>query len=81
MTKVNHEVQLSKNFGSTILEHLQQLLQICVLFRERAMTFNFYLLTFSNTLPTDSLSHSLSHLNIISSFIVYSFFNHHLFFF
>ena len=25
--------------------------------------------------------HSLSHLNIISSFIVYSFFNHHLFFF
>ena len=40
------------------------------------MTFNFYIPTFSNTLPTDSLSHSLFHLNIISSFIFY----HHLFF-
>ena len=40
------------------------------------MKSNFYLSTFSNTLPTDSLSHSLFHLNIISSFILY----HHLFF-
>ena len=38
------------------------------------MTFSFYIPTFSNTLPTDSLSHSLSHLNIIYSFILYSFF-------
>ena len=38
------------------------------------MTFSFYIPTFSNTLPTYSLSHSLSHLNIISSFILYSFF-------
>ena len=29
---------------------------------------------------TNFLSFSLSHLNIISSFILYSFFNHHLFF-
>ena len=27
--------------------------------------------------PTDSLSHSLSHLNIISSFIIYYFFNNY----
>ena len=33
------------------------------------MTFSFYLCTFSNTL----LSHSLSHLNIIFSFIIYFF--------
>ena len=43
------------------------------------MTFSFYLSTFSNTLSI-SLSFSPSHLNIISSFILYSFFNHHLFF-
>ena len=40
------------------------------------MTFSFYVPTFSNTLPIDSLSHSLFHLNIISSFILY----HYLFF-
>ena len=39
-----------------------------------------WLLLFSSPLfqiqfPTDSLSYSLSHLNIISSFIIYSFFN------
>ena len=46
-----------------------------VLFGEWIMTFSFYLLTFSNTLPTNSLSH----LNIIFSFIVYSFFNNYIF--
>ena len=44
------------------------------------MAFSFYLPTFSNILLTDSLSHSLSHLNIISSLIVYSFFNNYTFF-
>ena len=55
-----------------MLEHFQQLQQIFVLFGEWTMIFSFYILSFSNTLPTDSLSH----LNIISSFILY----HHLFF-
>ena len=58
------------------LEHLQQFQQIFVLFGEWTVTFSFYIPTFSNTLPIDSLSHSLFHLNIISSFILY----HHLFF-
>ena len=42
------------------------------------MNSDFYLLAiyFSNTFSTDSLSHSLSHLNVISSFIFY----YHLFF-
>ena len=39
------------------------------------MIFSFYILTFLNILLTDFLSHSQSHLNIISSFILY----HHLF--
>ena len=38
--------------------------------------FSTFLL-FQIHFPTDSLSHSLSHLNIISSFIAYSFINHH----
>ena len=47
-------------------------------FREGEWTviFSFYILTFLNILLTDFLSHSQSHLNIISSFIIY----HHLFF-
>ena len=39
-----------------------------------------YLLTFSNIFFNRLFIFSLSHLNIISSFILYSFFNHHLFF-
>ena len=63
------------------LEHFQQTLQIFVLFGEWTVTFSFYLSTFLNTLLTNSLSYSLSYLNIIYSFIVYSFFNNHLFIF
>ena len=39
------------------------------------MTFTFIYKLFQIHFPIDSLSHSLSHLNIISSFIIYSFFN------
>ena len=62
--------------GRATLEHLQQTRQIFVLFGEWTVTFSFYLPTFQIHFPTDPLSHSLSHLNIISSFILY----HHLFF-
>ena len=59
---------------SVFLEYLQQLLQIFVLFGEWIVIFSFYIPTFTNTLSTDSRSQSLSYLNIISSFILYSFF-------
>ena len=57
-----------------LLEHLQQLLQIFVLFVEWTVTFNFYLPTFSNT-----LSNRFSIPFFIS--FKYYFFIHSLFFF
>ena len=59
------------------LEHLQQIYQIFVLFGERIVTLTFIYQFFQIHFPTNSLSH----LNIISSFIVYPFYNHQLFFF
>ena len=47
--------------------------QIFVLFGEWIVTFTFNYLLFQIHFPTYSLSHSLSHLNIIYSFIIYSF--------
>ena len=58
----------------TILEHLQKIHQIFVTFEEWTVTFTFIYQLFQIHLPTDSQSHSLSHLNII-------FFIHYLFFF
>ena len=41
------------------------------------MAFTFIYPFFQIHFLTDSLSHSLSHLNIISSFIIYYFFNNY----
>ena len=41
------------------------------------MTFTFIYQFFQIHFPIDSLFHSLSHLNIISSFIIYYFFNNY----
>ena len=69
---------LATSKGETnILEYLQQIHQIFVLFGEWTMTFTYIYLLFQIHFLTDSLSHSLSHLNIISSFIIYSFFNNY----
>ena len=56
------------------LEHLQQNQQIFVLFVEQTVTFTFIYPLFQIHFPTDSLSH----LNIISSFIIYYFFNNYI---
>ena len=59
---------------STLLEHFQQSLQIFVLFKEWTVHFTFVYLLFQIHFSTDSLSFSLTHLNIIFSLILYSFF-------
>ena len=41
------------------------------------VTFNFIYSLFQIHFPTEFLSHSLSHLNIIFSFIIYYFFNNY----
>ena len=51
------------------LEQLQQNQQICVLFEESTVTFTFIYPLFQIYFPTDSVSH----LNIIYSFIIYFF--------
>ena len=60
-----------------VLEHLQQIRQNFVLFGEWTVTFTFDCPLFQIYFSTDSLSHFLSHLNIIYSFIIYSFFNNY----
>ena len=60
-----------------LLEHLQLNHQIFVLFGEWIVTFTFIYPLFQIHFLTNSLSHSLSHLNIIFSFIIYSFFNNY----
>ena len=42
------------------------------------MTFTYVYLLFQIYFPIDSLFHYLSHLNIISSFIIYSLFNNYI---
>ena len=59
------------------LEHLQQIHQIFVLFGEWTVLLPFIYPLFQIHFLTDSLSYSLSHLNIISSFIISSFFNNY----
>ena len=54
--------EITKSLG-----HLQQILQIFVPFGESTVTFTFNYLLFQIHFSTDSLFHSLSHLNIISS--------------
>ena len=53
-----------------VFEYLQKFLQIFVLFKEWIVTFTLYLPIFSNAL----FIIFLSHLNIISLFVLYSFF-------
>ena len=77
---------LSSHFSIFLLFHCSnqtdpksisnRLANFFVLFGKWTVTFSFCLPTFQIHFPIDSLSHSLSHLNIISSFILY----YHLFF-
>ena len=62
-----------------VLEHLQQIRQNFVLFGEWTVTFTFDYPLFQIHFSTDSLSHSLSHLNIIYSFIIFFFLQLHIF--
>ena len=55
------------------LHKLHQFLQIFACFENEQWYLDFTNPLFQIHFPTDSLSHSLSHLNIISSFIVYFF--------
>ena len=62
-------------FFTQFLEYLQQSFYIFLLFEEYTVTFIFDFVSFRIYFPTDSLSFFLSHLNIISSLFLYSFFN------
>ena len=67
-------------FFTQFLEYLQPSFYIFLLFEEYTVTFIFDFVSFRIYFPTDSLSFCLSHLNIISSLFLYSFFNLPLFF-
>ena len=77
--KLSPQVELGKNKKSSksISSRFFKFLY-CLKNEQQLLHFNYPL--FRIHFPTDSLSYSLSHLNIISSFILYSFFYHHLFF-
>ena len=63
------------SFFHPIFEYLKQSFYIFLLFEEYTVTFIFDFIFFQIYFPTDSLSFFLSHLNIISSLFLYSFFN------
>ena len=64
-------------FKIYVSSHLQYTSQIFVLFEEWPVIFTFIYQLFQIHFPINSLSHFLSHLNIISSFIIYYFFNNY----
>ena len=70
--------------GKTYIQYLENFLQvfffyIFILFGQWTMTFTFYLPTFSNIFSNRFFNLFLSHLNIISLFIFYSYFNTRIF--
>ena len=62
-----------------MLEHLQQSRQIFACLKSEQYILPFVYQLFQIHFPIDSLFHYLSHLNIISSFIIYYFFNNYTF--
>ena len=65
---------LTTKIWTTLLEHLQQSFQIFACLESEQCILPFTYLLFRIHFLTDSLSFSPSHLNIISLFILYSFF-------
>ena len=60
-----------------MLKHLQQSRQIFACLESEQYILPFVYSLFQIHFLTDSLPHSLSHLNIISSFFIYYFFNNY----